>query len=224
MAPTWQALLTIGTLLSAASIASAEDYLRSTSFDNCESSNQVNASSFDVVITPENRTIAFDIYGDITFSGIALLNFSIIIDGNETLLFRQDPCSAGSSTALCPTSPGQIVLNSNIEYPESASDRIPEEAYTTPDLDAQFRLSFINNATRQPFGCLEANLTNGVMEAANGTSSENNTSTAGTNTANDTNASNGTAEQGSQNSATTNSIMSTFAMSGLAVIAMTLWM
>ncbi|KAK4620176.1 Flavin carrier protein 2 [Fulvia fulva] len=217
MAPTWRALLTLGTLLGASSIAHAEDYLRTTSFTNCESSNQFNASTFNITITPENRTIVFDLGGDITFTGNASLDFSIIINGNEAQLFRQDGCIA-DYPAFCPTTPGQINLNSNIELSETASDMIPEELYTMPDLDAQFKLSFNDTATGQPWGCIEANLTNGVTEA----SAMNNASST-SDTSRTTNATNGTTTpEGSESSATMTSIFSTLAVGVPAIIAMTL--
>ncbi|EME41368.1 hypothetical protein DOTSEDRAFT_73702 [Dothistroma septosporum NZE10] len=220
MAPAWRIFLGFGTLLCTPSVAYAADYLRSTSFDYCQSSNQFNASTFNVTITPDNRTLAFVLDGESTFSGNDTLDFSIIINGNDTSLFRQDPCSSGIA-ALCPSSPGQIVLTSNIEIPQRVLDMLPQDIYTVSNLDARFRLSFNNTATGRPFGCLETNLTNGVVE----TSTTNSTSTgATTSPSTDTSSSTGATGTGSHSSASTASGLPSLVLGLSVTIALTLWL
>ena len=111
-------------LLALLPLSSAEQYLSSSSLSSCQSNSSFSATLFDVVFTPSNGSLEFDIVGTSTISG----NVSILIIANVYGLqaYKQtlDPCSEGL-LGMCPMSSGPIVINSNLQLPSSAVKQIP---------------------------------------------------------------------------------------------------
>lgn len=109
----------------------------------------------------------------------------------------------GWSGVFCPSTPGQINLNSNQNHPDGAFDSIPDSVYTAQDPDAEFRLVMRNRDTNQTIGCLEAALENGMggSNGSNATDSESGSSNSTTSEgSNDTESSNQTRNGGNDDS------------------------
>lgn len=140
--------------------ASAVRLLESKSLNPCQEINNFTASLFNVVFTPDNGTIAFDIVGVSSIQGNVTVLAQVIAYGyiavNETI----DPCTAGLG-GFCPMSTGQINIQSNLVVSQSVVKKIPGIAYDVPDLDGLVRIYIRLNGASENAACVEAVLSNG---------------------------------------------------------------
>lgn len=153
--------------LALSSVASAEYMLVSTSLDQCDASSTgagVTANLFNVVFTPANRTLQYNINAVSSISGEVVAVVEAIAYGlvivNETF----DPCAQQSSglSNLCPLTPDvSIPLDSNYILSPSLVNTIPGIAYTVPDLDATVKFIIKDRNTGNEVACVEAHLSNG---------------------------------------------------------------
>jgi len=152
------------TLLALSSIASAENLLQTKSLNPC-STEDLNtgftATLFNVVFTPANRSIAYQINAAVTLSGNVNATLEILIYGYSFQTEKIDPCSSSQLSTLCPVTPGPLVVNSNSLIPQSTVDNIPGIAYGIPDLDGVVKATINNATTGETLACVEANLSNG---------------------------------------------------------------
>ncbi|KAF7190987.1 Flavin carrier protein 2 [Pseudocercospora fuligena] len=165
-------------LLASASLATAQRALYSieSSYGACPdlSNSSLAATYFAASLTPDNNTLAYDLQATNTYTGNVTISYIIAVNDTTYYDLEEDPCSSGEAS-FCPASAGAIILSSNQNAPDSVLDRIPAEAYTTPDLMAYFRYYLNDSATGMPVGCLQTNLTNEATQKANMTSSSNST-------------------------------------------------
>jgi hypothetical protein len=82
------------------------------------------ASLFNVIFTPDNNTLAFDVVGVSSIAGNVTANLEVIVYGFVALKQKLDPCSSGLQ-GLCPMSTGQIDINSNIVLSSQVVSKIP---------------------------------------------------------------------------------------------------
>ncbi len=115
-------------------LTSAIRLLESKSLNSCQDNSNFTASLFNVVFTPDNGSIAFDIVGVSSIQGNVTVQAEVIIYGYTALNETINPCTAGLG-GFCPMSTGQINLQSNIAVGQDVVHRIPGIAYTVPDLD-----------------------------------------------------------------------------------------
>jgi hypothetical protein len=149
------------TLLSLLSGASAVRLIESNSLNACQQNSSFTASLFNVVFTPNNNTITFDVIGVSSIQGNVSFGIEVTAYGYQLLKETLDPCNMNLN-GMCPMSTGQIDIQSNIQLDQSTVDRIPGIAYGVPDLDANVKI--VINATDNPdvsLACVEANLSNG---------------------------------------------------------------
>jgi hypothetical protein len=149
------------TLLSLLSGASAVRLIESKSLNACQQNSSFTASLFNVVFTPNNNTITFDVVGVSSIQGNVSFGIEVTAYGYQLLKETLDPCNMNLN-GMCPMSTGQIDIQSNIQLDQSTVDRIPGIAYGVPDLDANVKI--VINATDNPdvsLACVEANLSNG---------------------------------------------------------------
>ena len=148
-------------LLTLPSIASAERMLYSNSLNPCSANPGFTATLFDVMFTPDNRTITYNINGISSISGKVTAELNIIAYGyvlyNKTL----NPCDDPSLVSLCPMNPGTIPIKSNFPIDASVISQVPGIAYAVPDLDGKVRVRIRNKDTGDELACLEAELSNG---------------------------------------------------------------
>ena len=158
--------------LAFSSVVSAEYMLVSTSLDQCDSSSSgtpgVTANLFNVVFTPANRTLQYNINAVSSISGEVLAEVDAIIYGYVAVNQTFDPCAQQSTPGgtglsnLCPLTPDvAIPLDSNYILDQSFVDSVPGIAYTVPDLDATVRFIIKDRTTHAELACVEAHLSNG---------------------------------------------------------------
>ncbi|GIZ38692.1 hypothetical protein CKM354_000209900 [Cercospora kikuchii] len=172
MARLFHNALVLATLATILSFTHAQRALYSieNSTSTCISNSSITADIFSASITPDNNTIGYDVFGTFNYSGPVLLSYILTVNSETALNITEDPClGTGASSYLCPASPGQIALNSNINTPAGDLDTIPEDVYTTSNPDANFRYVMTNAESGEIVGCLQTNLTNDASMEANST-------------------------------------------------------
>ncbi|WPH01670.1 TRP-domain-containing protein [Acrodontium crateriforme] len=150
-----------GALLSLAPLTAAERMLSSDSLAPCQDDNNFSATSFNVLLTPDNNTIAFEMVGVSTITGNVTILLDVFAYGLSITQQTIDPCSL-ELHGLCPMSEGQIDLPlSNVAIPRNALKQVPGIAYSIPDLDAKVQVHFVTTDTNVSAACVEAQLSNG---------------------------------------------------------------
>lgn len=148
-------------LLSLLSGAQAIKLIESKSLNTCQDNSSFTASLFNVVFTPANRTITFDIVGVSSIQGNVSFGLEVSAYGYTFIKETLDPCNMNLN-GMCPMSTGQIDIQSNLQLSQTVVDAIPGIAYGVPDLDANVKV--VINATSNPgvsLACVEASLSNG---------------------------------------------------------------
>jgi hypothetical protein len=135
--------------------------IESKSLNTCQDNSSFTASLFNVVFTPNNLTLTFDIVGVSSIQGNVSFGIDVRAYGYKILSETLDPCNMNLN-GMCPMSTGQIDIQSNIVLDQSTVDQIPSIAYGVPDLDATVKI-FINGTSNPDvsLACVEANLSNG---------------------------------------------------------------
>jgi hypothetical protein len=149
-------------ILSFLSSASAIRLIESKSLNACQDNSSFTASLFNVVFTPDNLTLTFDIVGVSSVQGNVTFGIEVTAYGLNILTETLNPCTQKDLSGMCPMSTGQIDIQSNIQLSQDTVDQIPGIAYGVPDLDANVKV--LINQTSNPdvsVACVEANLSNG---------------------------------------------------------------
>lgn len=161
-----QWLITASLLLSS-SFTSAEYLLQSTSLDQCGGSPSgsagFTANLFNVIFTPGNRTLSYDINAISSIAGKVTAEVNVIAYGLLAINQTINPCAPENKgfATLCPLNPGTIPLNSNSQLSQDVVNKIPGIAYTIPDLDATVRIRIKRQSDAVEIACVEAHLSNG---------------------------------------------------------------
>ena len=149
-------------LLTFTTFTSGERLLKSTSLNPCPGSKNsgFSATLFNVLFTPDNNTIAYNINAISSISEKVTAQIQVIAYGfvfyNQTI----NPCKQTGLEALCPLKPGNIPLKSNNNLDPKTVSQVPGIAYAVPDLDGKVRV-FIKNEAGGQIACVEAELSNG---------------------------------------------------------------
>ena len=151
----------VAAILSLSSSVAAINYIGSDSLNPCQDNSGFTATLFDVTFTPNNGSLAYNINGVSSISGNVIAELEVIVYGFTAYKQRLDPCADKSLSQLCPISAGQIVINSNSEFPASVVKEIPSIAYGVPDLDGTVRIYINSTSTNTSVACVEAQLSNG---------------------------------------------------------------
>jgi hypothetical protein len=147
-------------LLSLTPFISAIRLLESKSLNPCQDASNFTASLFNVVFTPDNGSIAFDIVGVSSIEGNVSVQVEAIAYGYTAVNETINPCTAGLG-GFCPMSTGQINIQSNLVVGQSVVSKIPGIAYGVPDLDGLVRIYIRLNGATENAACVEALLSNG---------------------------------------------------------------
>ncbi|KAF2171629.1 hypothetical protein M409DRAFT_17865 [Zasmidium cellare ATCC 36951] len=209
-----------------ASFSSAQRALVSDSFSTCGEDSQLTATTFDVAITPDNRTIAYSLFGTSTYSGNATIDFVISVDSIRRFKSTIDPCLSTQSAGFCPASAGQLALVSDQTVPQDGFNDIPDDVYTESDPKAYFQFILNNPATNETVGCLQATLRNdaaGNTSTSTGNTTSSNTTSSddnGSGSANETSSSNSTGGSGGDSGASTSYMSWTLLLSAIFAMAL----
>lgn len=153
----WLLLATVFTIPHA---AVAARYIESKSLNPCQANSLFTATLFNVIFTPNNGSLAFDIVGVSSISGNVSADIEVIAYGLSILKRPLDPCTSNLQ-GMCPMNTGQINIQSNIIVPSDIVKRIPAIAYGVPDLDGVVRIHINSTSTNESVACVEADLSNG---------------------------------------------------------------
>lgn len=154
--------ISVLSLLSLLSPASAVNLIESSSLSTCQDNSSLTARLFNVVFTPNNLSVAFDIIAVSSIQGNVTFDVHLDAYGLEIYHGTIDPCKTKSLLGLCPMIAGQLDIPSNLALDKNTLGRIPNVAYGVPDLDANVRV--LINTTANPnvsVACVEAQLSNG---------------------------------------------------------------
>ena len=150
------------TLLAIFHNASAIRMIESTSLNPCQDNSSFTASLFDVVFTPDNGTLTFNVIGVSSIAGFVTAEIEVVAYGYTALKQSFDPCNMKSTLGgLCPMSSGQINIPGNAQVGPSVVNKVPSIAFTVPDLDGLIRIHVNDSTTGVSLACLEAPLSNG---------------------------------------------------------------
>jgi hypothetical protein len=107
-------------------LASAQRLLQSQSLDPCQANSSITASLFDVIFTPDNGTIQYDINANASITGNVTLVLEVIAYGFKAATINIDPCAGSLSQNFCPiAASGPIQLQSTSPVPADVSSRVP---------------------------------------------------------------------------------------------------
>jgi len=152
----------VTSFLSLLSGASAIRLIESKSLNTCQDNSSFTASLFNVVFTPDNRTITYDIVGVSSVQGNVSFGIEVSAYGYTFIKQTIDPCTVKGMSGMCPMATGQLDINSNLQFDQSVINQIPGIAYGVPDLDANVKVHINSTANPQvSLACVEANLSNG---------------------------------------------------------------
>ena len=155
--PLWL-LVASTTLLSSGT--SAERIIESKSLNPCQENSSFTATLFNVVFTPDNYSLAFDIVGVSSISGHVMAELEVIAYGFTALKKTLDPCT-NNLQGMCPMNTGPIDIKSNVDIPKATVAGIPGIAYGVPDLDGLVKIYINDTKTGKTVACVEAELSNG---------------------------------------------------------------
>jgi hypothetical protein len=119
----WRAPLSAA-LVALLPVASAVRELKTSSLNSCQEHNNFSASLFDVVFTPSNGVLAFDVQGTSSISGNVTIDLVVIAYGLHAYSTTLDPCQLGFQ-GLCPMTDSTINLNSTNNIPKDQVSSIP---------------------------------------------------------------------------------------------------
>ncbi|KAF1358520.1 TRP-domain-containing protein [Lizonia empirigonia] len=143
-------------------VAAADSRLiESRSLNPCMSNSSFSATLFNVVFTPANRSLAFNIEGISNIAGKVEADFELLVYGYSAMNEVLDPCENEDLSGMCPMKTAPLTIKSNLDISQSIMNSIPSIAYTVPDLDAVVRIKIKDQDTKVQLACVEAELSNG---------------------------------------------------------------
>ncbi|KAJ8111647.1 hypothetical protein OPT61_g5812 [Boeremia exigua] len=143
-------------------VAGADNRLiESKSLNPCMSNSSFSATLFNVVFTPNNRSLAFDIQGISNIAGKVEADLELLVYGYSAMNQVLDPCGNEDLSGMCPMNSGPLTIKSNLDISQDIMGSIPGIAYTVPDLDAVVRIKIRDQDTKVQLACVEAELSNG---------------------------------------------------------------
>lgn len=155
--PAW---LSFAALTFLSPVTSALRLIESKSLNPCQDNSSFTATLFNVIFTPDNGSLAFDVVGVSSINGYVTAELDVIAYGYSALKQKLDPCK-DNLQGMCPMRPGQINIQSNIVVDMDVVKRIPGIAYTVPDLDGLVKIYVKDQQSGNNLACVEAQLSNG---------------------------------------------------------------
>jgi hypothetical protein len=107
-------------------LASATDLLESKSLDPCQADSLITASLFNVVFTPNNNTLQYDILANSSITGNVTVELQVIAYGYTAATINIDPCDSTLSSNFCPIqAQGPLEFAGLTTIPDDIASRIP---------------------------------------------------------------------------------------------------
>ena len=105
----------------------------------CPDFRQTNGTTtFNVSLTPDNNTLSFEASGLDTIQGNATFTVSLLADGEQAYLTKQDPCSDFDSAELCPANGVPSSLGRmNYNIPERLRTTVGRQLLSANNITAQ---------------------------------------------------------------------------------------
>lgn len=147
-------------LLTISPVASAIRLIESDSLISCMANSNFTASLFNVVFTPDNYSLAFNINGVSSISGNVTAELQVVAYGYVAMRQTLNPCEM-KLDGLCPMNTGPIQSHSNVPVSPSAISQIPGIAYSVPDLDGYVQIVINSTDTGRMIACVQATVSNG---------------------------------------------------------------
>lgn len=152
--------LLVATVFTIPHTAFAAKYIESKSLNPCQANSLFTATLFNVIFTPNNGSLAFDIVGVSSISGNVSADIEVVAYGLSIFKKPLDPCTSNLQ-GMCPMNTGQINIQSNFIVSSDIVSKIPQIAYVVPDLDGLVRIQINSTSTNESVACVEADLSNG---------------------------------------------------------------
>lgn len=83
------------------------------------------AELFDVVFTPNNRSLAYNVKGISNIAGKVEAEAELLVYGFSAIHQTLDPCDQKELAGMCPMNAGPLNINSNLNIDEKALSVIP---------------------------------------------------------------------------------------------------
>lgn len=123
-------------LLTLLPLVSGERLIQSKSLNPCQKNSSFSASLFNVVFTPDNRTLHVDVIGVSSIQGNITAEIEVIAYGYRVVRQSVDPCQLDLD-GLCPMSTGQFNLTTNfLNIGGDVLNRVPGEHLFPPPASA----------------------------------------------------------------------------------------
>ncbi|KAF1937627.1 TRP-domain-containing protein [Clathrospora elynae] len=148
-------------LAAAVPLVAGERLIESRSLNPCMTNSSFSATLFNVVFTPNNRSLAFNIEGISNIAGKVEADVELLVYGYPALNQTLNPCGQKELDGMCPMNAGPLTIKSNIDISQDIMSVIPGIAYTIPDLDAVVRIKIKDATSHVQLACVEAELSNG---------------------------------------------------------------
>ncbi|KAK9468626.1 hypothetical protein V1512DRAFT_284948 [Lipomyces arxii] len=151
--------LTFIAILSFSWAVSALRLIQSSALSTCIDNSDFSASLFNVLFTPDNRTVSIDIVAVSTLNSNITALLTVNAYGLNIVSETLNPCELGLNQ-LCPMKPGQFDLQTDLTVSSSVISGIPGIAYTVPDLDGTAKVQIYDHNNIE-VACVQARLSNG---------------------------------------------------------------
>ncbi|KAF1951585.1 TRP-domain-containing protein [Byssothecium circinans] len=155
------ALLAAASLPLASAAIPKERMIETRSLNPCMTNSSFSAQLFNVVFTPNNRTLTYDVEGYSNIDQKVTAELELLVYGLSAMKQDLNPCGTPELASMCPMKSGSITINSNLDISADVMSNIPGIAYTIPDLDAAVRIKISDSQTKTLLACVEAELSNG---------------------------------------------------------------
>jgi len=131
-------------------LASAERMLYSDSLNPCQANNNFSATQFDVLLTPANNSLSFQMTGVSTITGNVTIDLVVIAYGLNAYQTTLNPCELGFE-GFCPMQEGPVNLpQSNVPIPAGALNDVPGMFGLFDRGREEFGLTALSQALRIP--------------------------------------------------------------------------
>jgi len=152
----------LGLLAAASSVLAGEKVIYASSVEFCGENQLILLEKVNFRFYPTNSSVQFEIMANSVANNVsALLNFQLVAYGLKPVNVSIDLCEAGGGL-LCPLPVYNYNGSATYIIPESYTKQIPSIAYYLPNLEANARLSIIDQNTGQEAACITAYLSNGL--------------------------------------------------------------
>jgi hypothetical protein len=119
----------LSSLLAAAAailpLASGVRLIESKSLNPCMENSKFSATLFNVVFTPDNFTLSFNVVGVSDISQNVTAEIEVLAYGYKAVRRELDPCSSPDLKGICPMNRGPVDIESNFILDKETIKQVP---------------------------------------------------------------------------------------------------